>query len=281
MKVLIFGGTGLLGSDIVEVCREEHEIISAGSADADITDFQAVYDYVKAHRPEVVINCAAMTNVDKCENEPDLAFKINAIGAKNIAIACRDMDARLIHISTDYVFDGKKEEAYTEFDPVNPISVYGESKLAGERFVQMATTKFMIMRTSWVFGTKRRHFIDYVIESINNSDEVIAVKDMVSSPTFSYDLAKTIKRMIPMNQVGIFHASNKGYCSRVQMVEEIMKIMKKQTHMQVLNQSQWQKPAARPIFSALKNYHLSLINEDNMSGWRDALRRYIKFKYQA
>jgi dTDP-4-dehydrorhamnose reductase len=281
MKVLVFGGTGLLGSDITEVCKADHEIISAGSADADITDFNAVYDYVKAHRPEVVINCAALTDVDKCEENPDLAFRINAMGPKNIAVACRDFNARLIHLSTDYVFDGKKGDSYTEFDQVNPISVYGRSKLAGEQFVQMGTTKFMIVRTAWIFGTKRRHFVDYVIESINKGEEIIAVKDMVSSPTFSHDLAETMNRMIMMNQVGIFHAANKGYCSRVQMVEEIMKILKKQTRVQVLNQSQWKRPAARPAFSALKNYHLSLMNEDNMAGWRDALKRYIKFKYQA
>ena len=281
MKVMVLGGTGLLGSDIVELCRAEHEVISAGSAEADITDFQSIYDYIKAHKPEVVVNCAAITDVDKCEENPDLAYKVNAMGPKNIAIACRDMNAKLIHVSTDYVFDGKKGEPYTEFDQPNPVNIYGRSKLAGEQLVQAATNRSMIVRTAWVFGTRRKHFVDYVIESINKSDEIIAVKDMVSSPTFSHDLAETIVRLVSLNQVGLYHAANKGYCSRVQMVEEIMKVLKKQTRVQVLNQSQWKRPAARPAFSALRNYHLSLINEDNMAGWRDALKRYIKFKYQA
>ncbi len=278
---MILGATGLLGSDIVKECGSDFEVVSAGSADADITDQEAIYNYVKAHKPDVVINSAALTDVDKCEENPDMAYRINAMGPKNVAMACRDFNAKLIHLSTDYVFDGKKGEPYTEFDTVNPISVYGKSKVAGEQFVQAAMNKFMIIRTAWIFGPKRRHFVDYVIDAINKGEEIIAVKDMVSSPTLSQDLAETIKKLIPMNQLGIFHIANKGYCSRVEMVEEIMKIMRKQTRVQVLSQSQWKRPAARPHFSALKNYHLSLINEDVMAGWRDALKRYIKYKYQA
>lgn len=281
MKIVMFGGNGLLGSDIIKVCSGEHEIIALGSADVDITNSEAVYNLIKAHKPEAVINSAALTDVDKCEGNPDLAYRVNAMGPKNIAIACRDFNARMIHISTDYVFDGKKESPYDEFEPVNPVNIYGKSKVAGEQFVQMCTERFMIIRTAWVFGTKRKHFVDYVIDSINKGEEVIAVKDMISSPTYSLDLAELIKDLLPLNQAGIFHGVNKGYCSRVQMVEEIMKLMNKQTRVQVLSQSQWKKPAARPVFSALKNYHLHLLDKDTMSGWRDALKRYIKYKYMA
>jgi len=139
----------------------------------------------------------------------------------------------------------------------------------------------MILRTAWVFGSRRRHFVDYVAECINKGEDIIAVRDMVSSPTFSVDLAGIIKKMIPINTFGVFHAANKGYCSRLQMVEEIMKIMRKTTRVQVLNQSQWKRPALRPEFSALKNYHLQLMDIDNMAGWRDALKRYLRFKSQA
>lgn len=281
MKVVMFGGNGLLGSDIIKACSGENEIISLGSADIDITDQEAVYNLIKAHKPEAVINSAALTDVDKCELNPDLAFRVNAMGPKNIAIACRDFNARMIHISTDYVFDGKKDSPYDEFEQVNPVNVYGKSKVAGEQYVQMCTEKFMIIRTAWVFGAKRRHFVDYVIEAINKGEEVIAVKDMVSSPTYSLDLAELINEILPLNQTGVFHGVNKGYCSRVQMVEEIMKIMNKQTHVQVLSQSQWKKPAARPVFSALKNYHFQLLDRDSMSGWKDALKRYIRSKYIA
>ena len=281
MKVVMFGGNGLLGSDIIKLCAGEHEVISLGSADVDITHNEAVHSLIKAHKPEAVINCAALTDVDKCEINPDLAYRVNAMGPKNIAIACRDFGARMIQISTDYVFDGKKETPYDEFEQINPISIYGKSKAAGEQFVQMCTERFMIIRTAWVFGSKRKHFVDYVVEAINKGEEVIAVKDMVSSPTYSLDLAELIKEVLPLNQTGIFHGVNKGYCSRVQMVEEIMKIMNKQTRVQVLSQSQWKKPAARPVFSALKNYHFQLLDIDSMSGWKDALKRYIRFKYEA
>jgi dTDP-4-dehydrorhamnose reductase len=280
VKVVIFGGNGLLGADIIDVCKDEHDIIALRSSEVDITDQESVYSLIKAHRPDIVINSAALTDVDKCEMDPDLAYRVNAMGPKNIAIACRDFNARMIQISTDYVFDGKKGEPYDEFQPVNPINNYGRSKVAGEQFVQMCTEKFMIIRTAWVFGAKRKHFVDYVVESINKGEEVIAVKDMISSPTYSRDLAEMIKNTMVLNETGIFHGVNKGYCSRVQMVEEIMKIMKKQTRVQVLLQSQWKKPAARPVFSALKNYHLQLMDKDCMAGWRDALKRYIKFKHK-
>ncbi|MCE5300073.1 MAG: dTDP-4-dehydrorhamnose reductase [Spirochaetia bacterium] len=279
MKVLVFGGTGLLGTDIIEACKDEYKMVKSGSAECDITDAAKVYDFVKTHRPDVVINSAAITDVDKCESDHDTAFKINAMGPKNIAIACRDFNARLMHISTDYVFDGKKGDSYSEFDKPNPINVYGQSKLLGEELVQTSGAKYMIIRTAWIFGSHRKHFVDYVAESITNGTEIVAVKDMVSSPTFSVDLADTIKALIPLNQYGVFHACNKGYCSRVQMVEEIMKIMRKTTRVQVMNQSQWKRPAARPVFSALKNYHLHLMDIDTMAGWRDALKRYIKYKY--
>jgi dTDP-4-dehydrorhamnose reductase len=281
MKVLVFGGAGLLGTDIIEGCRDENEMIAPASSECDITKAEEVYEYIMIHRPDVVINSAAITDVDKCEEYPDAAFCINAMGAKNIAVACRDFSVKMMHISTDYVFDGTKGDAYSESDPVNPINAYGRSKAMGEELVKTSGAKYMIIRTAWVFGARRRHFVDYVADCINKGEEIIAVKDMVSSPTYSVDLAETIKKMIPINTFGTFHAANKGYCSRVQMVEEIMKIMRKTTRVQVLNQSQWKRPAMRPAFSALKNYHLQLMDIDNMAGWRDSLKRYLRSKSRA
>jgi dTDP-4-dehydrorhamnose reductase len=280
MKVLIFGGTGLLGTDIHKVCKGDFDVVALGSSDVNITNLDAVYHSVKTHKPDVAINSAALTDVDICEQDPDKAYIVNAMGPKNIAMACRDMKIKLIQISTDYVFDGDKKEPYTEFDTAAPVNVYGRSKLAGEEFVKMITNNFMIIRTAWLFGERRNHFVDYVINALKNGNEITAVRDMMSSPTFSLDVAETIKKMLAMNQTGIFHMCNKGYCSRVEMVEEIMKITNKPGHMNVTNQSQWKKPAKRPVFSALRNYHLSLINEDDMSGWRDALKRYIKTKFK-
>ena len=135
-----------------------------------------------------------MADVDKCEQDPDKAYIVNAMGPKNIAMACRDMKIKLIHISTDYVFDGEKKEPYTEFDPTGPVSVYGRSKLAGEEFVKMISDNFMIIRTAWLFGERRNHFVDYVINALKNGNEITAVKDMMSSPTYSRDVAEMIKK---------------------------------------------------------------------------------------
>ncbi len=279
MKLMVFGATGLLGTDIMNACRNDFDATGLSSRDADITDIDAVYNKIKILKPDVVINSAALTDVDKCENEPDKAYSVNAVGPKNIAIACRDFKARFIHISTDYVFDGEGERPYTEFDEPAPVNVYGRAKLAGENMVRDILDNFMILRTAWIFGETRKHFVDYVAENIKKGDEIIAVKDMVSSPTYSADLAAAVKNCITMKETGVFHAANKGYCSRVSMVEEIMKVLKKQTKVKVVNQSQWERPAKRPKFSALKNYHLSLIDRDTMAGWRDSLKRYVKYKY--
>jgi len=279
MKVLILGGTGLLGTDLERVFKAENEVLAFGSADCDITKLDSVYHTVKTHKPDVVINSAALADVDKCEKEPDPAYLVNAIGPKNIAMVCRDNKLKMVHVSTDYVFDGEKKSPYTEFDKTNPVNVYGLSKLAGEELIKGISNNYIIVRTAWLFGEHRNHFVDYVINGINNGNEIIAVKDMVSSPTYSLDVAEQIKKLVHINQTGVFHACNKGYCSRLELVEEIMKVMKKSANLAVVNQSQWKKPAKRPVFSALRNYHMALINEDDMAGWRDALKRYIKYKF--
>ncbi len=281
MKVLIFGGTGLLGSDIKKVCDASGKSVKPlDSKAADITDLEIVINKVKAESPDVVINCAALTDVDACERDPDKAFKVNAIGPKNIAIACRQMNIKMIHVSTDYVFDGEAGRPYTEFEKVNPVNQYGKSKVAGEDFVKAIMNDFIIIRTAWIFGEKRNHFVDYVVNGLKSGTEIIAVRDMVSSPTYSLDLAELINSLLDTNETGIFHGCNKGYCSRVEMVEEIMKIMNKPGHVKVMNQSQWKRDAKRPVFSALKNYHLDLIDKDIMAGWRDALKRYIRNKIE-
>lgn len=279
MKVLILGGTGLLGTDITKVFKKDCEVVSFGSAEADITKLDAVLHAVKTHKPDVVINSAAMADVDKCEAEPDNAYLVNAIGPKNIAMVCRDYRLKMVHISTDYVFDGEKKSPYTEFDKTNPLNIYGQSKLAGEELIKDIHNNYLILRTAWLFGERRNNFVDYVINGVTNGNDIIAVKDMVSSPTFSLDVAEEVKKLVDIGQTGVFHVCNKGYCSRLELVEEIMKIMKKTTNLTVVNQSQWKKPAKRPVFSALRNYHMALINEDDMAGWRDALKRYIKYKF--
>ena len=172
-------------------------MIAPSSSDCDITKAEEVYEYIMIHRPDVVINSAAITDVDKCEEYPDSAFCINAMGAKNIACACRDFSVKMMHISTDYVFDGTKGDAYSESDAVNPINAYGRSKAMGEDLVKTSGAKYMIIRTAWVFGARRRHFVDYVADCINKGEEIIAVRDMVSSPTYSVGPGRDDKKNDP------------------------------------------------------------------------------------
>ncbi|HDQ25300.1 MAG TPA: dTDP-4-dehydrorhamnose reductase [bacterium] len=279
MKVLILGGTGMLGTDIAAIMEKAgHDVIVHGSQETDITGLDCVIKTAAAHKPQVIINSAAITDVDKCEAEPDNAYRVNAIGPKNAAIACRKFKAKLVHISTDYVFDGEKGSPYTEFDAPNPVNIYGKSKLLGEDFVKSICNDYCIIRVAWLFGTKRSHFVDYVADSLVKGSEIIAVKDMVSSPTYAADAASMISKLAVSEEAGTFHSCNKGYCSRVQLVEEIMKITNKKGPVKVVNQSQWLRLAKRPAFSALKNHHLGLIDKDEMAGWRDALKRYMRYK---
>ena len=281
MKILLFGAGGLVGKELVALyARTANEVNRPTSAEVDITKFEQVQDFVNEHKPELIINCAALTDVDKCELEEDTAYKINALGPKHIALAAREQHAKVIHLSTDYVFDGEKGEPYNEFDATQPINIYGKSKLDGEEFIKEVTDDFMIIRTAWVFGKGRGNFVDYVVDGVLKQKEITAIKDMVSSPTYAEDLAVQIKKMAETRETGIFHMANKGYGTRLEIVEEIMSLIGKPANVKVITQRQWEKPAKRPAFSALNNYHLTVLGKNEMPEWKEALKRYLKAKYK-
>jgi dTDP-4-dehydrorhamnose reductase len=236
MKILITGITGLLGSEIAALLEEKHEIIgiarenSFGSVETlklDISDYETVYRAVTKLNPDLIIHAAAMSNVDACESDPDQAFRVNAIGTRNLALACQRFDAALMYISTDYVFSGEgtPEGGYTEFNAASPQGVYARSKLYGELYVQQLLSKFFIIRTAWLFGGKRGNFVSHAAASLRDGKEIKAASDMTSSPTYVKDLAAAVIRLIDQPVYGIYHLTNSGFGSRHEIVMAIAKMM--------------------------------------------------------
>ncbi|MFQ5510243.1 MAG: dTDP-4-dehydrorhamnose reductase [Candidatus Krumholzibacteriia bacterium] len=281
MTIVIFGGDGQLGSDLRQALSAG-DVVPVGHEDADIVDANAVAGAVAGARPQWVINSAAMTHVDRCEEEDVRAFEINALGARNVAVAARSHGARIVHISTDYVFDGSKGEPYVEEDLPRPISAYGLSKLAGEMFVRTLHPEHYIIRTSGLYGLHRcrgkgTNFVDTMLRLSRERDVLRVVSDEVLTPTFSHDLAQQIRVMIEENPpYGIYHATNLGQCSWHEFAAEIFRLAGSGARLEETTAAEWKAPARRPACSVLKNAALEGAGIQSMPDWKDALRRYLE-----
>lgn len=290
MKVLVTGASGLLGHDVWRLLEKEHEVMGIGRqrpawADAprwrecDLTNAALTYAAVTKENPEVVIHCAAYNNVDGAEKDSAMAYQVNAMAARNLALACQRFDATLLSVSTDYVFDGHNppSDGYREFDPANPISVYGQSKRWGEMYVQQLLTKYFIVRTSWLFGPSRPTWVDKIVDLASENQPVQAVKDMVSAPTYTPDLAEAIVRLAQSRHYGIYHLTNAGFCSRVELAQEVLRIHKRgdYKHLNIMTLAQLKLPAARPAFSGMQNLAWTLDGFPPLRSWRDALREHF------
>ncbi len=274
-KILVTGCNGQLGKAINEVYKNEQvELINTDVADLDITDISAVMEYVKEKNPDVIINCAAHTNVNACESEWDLAYKINAIGPRNLSIAAAKNDAKLIHVSTDYVFDGTADVPYTEFSNVSPLGAYGKTKLAGEEFVKQFAKDFIIIRTAWLYGDGK-NFVKTMLALAEKNDEVSVVKDQIGSPTSAMELARMIKHVEPTDNYGVFHGTCEGSCSWADFAEEIFKLAGKTTKVKHITTEEFPTPAKRPAYSVLDNYMLKLTTDYQFADWKDALKEYM------
>ncbi|MDE6026164.1 MAG: dTDP-4-dehydrorhamnose reductase [Lachnospiraceae bacterium] len=277
-KILVTGCNGQLGRAINEVYRNEQaELINTDVADLDITDVGAVISYVENKKPDVIINCAAHTNVNACESEWDLAYKINAIGPRNLSIASSKIGAKLIHVSTDYVFDGTSDVPYTEFSDVAPLGAYGKTKLAGEEFVKQFAKDFFIIRTAWLYGDGK-NFVKTMLSLAEKNDVVSVVKDQIGSPTSAMELARMIKYVEPTDNYGIFHGTCEGFCSWADFAEEIFKLAGKTTKVKHITTEEFPTPAKRPAYSVLDNYMLRLTTDYQFADWRDALKEYMSDK---
>ncbi len=285
-KILVTGCNGQLGRAVRAVyAGEDVEFINTDVAEADgiraldITDVKAVCSLVEAAKPEVIINCAAHTNVDACETQWDAAYRINAIGPRNLSIAAAKTGAKLIHVSTDYVFEGNGTKPYTEFDEIHPISAYGKTKAEGERFVRDFAGKYFIFRTAWLYGDGK-NFVKTMLRLSESHDEVSVVEDQQGSPTSAVELARAIHHFEPTENYGIFHATCEGATNWADFAEEIFARAGKNTKVRHVTSEEYARmnpaSAKRPAYSILENYMMKLTGDYRMADWRDALDEYMK-----
>ena len=269
-----------MGRDL-ELALGDWSVIGMRYEDVDVADAEAVNEAVAAAAPAWVINAAAMTHVDHCETDERLAFEVNALGARYVARAAGATGARLIHISTDYVFDGAKGAPYVESDPPRPLNVYGATKLAGEWFAADACPHHYIVRTSGLYGThecwgKGTNFVETMLRLSRDHTHLRIVRDEVLTPTFTEDLAAQVRRLIEAEpNPGIYHATNEGQCSWLDFATEIFRLAGKPIALEGITSSQWGAPARRPANSVLENAALKTADINVFSDWSDALARYL------
>lgn len=278
MKIAVIGSTGQLGVDLIKVFQKGHEVVGLTHKDIEVADYNSCL-VLKEQQPDVVINTAAFHKVDQCEEEPLKTFSVNAIGARNIASISKEIEATVIYISTDYVFDGSKTEPYIEDDIPNPINTYGISKLAGELYTKH-NPKHYIIRVASLFGVtgasgKGGNFVETMIAKAKKNEPISVVDDMWMSPTYTMDAAKIIKAILELNMpFGIYHATNVGYCTWFQFAQEIFNFTALKPVLTRIKTKQLQIKAVRPKFSALKSIKLSRYGVQPRD-WRQALRDYL------
>lgn len=264
----------MLGSDISKVFSDI-ELTAFTLNDFDITDLDKSVSIIKETNPDFLIHTAAYTDVDGCELDPEKAYLVNGIGARNAAIACEEIKCPIIYISTDYVFDGAKKEPYDEWDITDPINRYGLSKLLGERFVSSMTNRFYIVRTSWLYGRNGKNFVETISRLLSEKDEIDVVDDQVGSPTFTYDLALKLRELIGKGY-GTYHITNSSHCSWYEFAVEIAGQKPGKTRIKPTTSDKFKRAAKRPAFSVLDNAMLRLEGLDELRPWKDALKDYYR-----
>lgn len=279
MKVLVTGVKGQLGFD---VCREldKRNIENRGidRDDCDITDENAVLDYIKSYTPDVVVHCAAYTAVDRAEDEKEICYNVNVKGTEYIARACKEIDAKMVYISTDYVFEGVGETAYEIDDKAAPDNTYGITKYQGEEAVRKILHKYFIIRISWVFGINGSNFINTMMKLGESRSELNVVADQIGSPTFTYDTAPLICDMIATEKYGTYHATNEGYCSWADLAEYIFSVTGQKVLVHHIKSEEYPTKASRPKNSRLSKSSLDKAGFKRLPDWKDAVKRYINEK---
>lgn len=277
-KVWITGANGRLGRAINEILNPvEVEILNTDIDDVDITDNQGVILFGDRNRPDAIINCAGLTDTRQCEENPELAFRVNALGARNLSISARKTGARIVHLSTDDVFDGAADRPYTEFDTPNPLTVYGKSKLAGENFVKEFAPKHIILRSSWVYG-EGESFLTRVMEAAKRGEEIKVADDQTASPTCVKELAKLAVTLMNTAEYGVYHAACEGSCSRLEFTRAIFEYLDRTPLVSPVPYKKGEWECARPKYSVLDNYMLRISGIYKMPHWQDALKIYLSGK---
>lgn len=276
MKILVTGGKGQLGKAIAQAgLAAGHEIAALSSTEMDVTDYGAVIKAVDEFRPQAIIHAAAYTNVDKAESDSDGAFRTNAVGTRNVAAACLNRDIKLVYVSTDYVFDGTATQPYTEFDPVNPQTVYGRTKLYGEQLAAQICPRLFIARTAWLYGDGN-NFVRTMLKLAAEKKPLRVVSDQTGSPTNTADLAQALLRILPTEGYGTYHMTNNGACTWYEFARKIFSLTGTPVEVIPVTTEEFPRPARRPKYSVLRNYMLEMTAGDSFRDWDEALRDFLQ-----
>ncbi|MCP4682766.1 MAG: dTDP-4-dehydrorhamnose reductase [Desulfobacterales bacterium] len=279
MNILICGSRGQLGNDCTQVLQRSHEVQRFTSKELDICDPEVVNEVFGKVEPNVVINCAAFTKVDECEMKKELAWKVNVEGPGNLGIASKRIGAQLIHFSTDYVFDGKKQapETYTEQSATNPVSYYGISKLEGEEAIRNAIDEHIILRTAWLYGIKGQNFLKTMLRLSLEYPfrEITVVNDQFGNPTWSFQLALQVEKLIEARGKGTYHATSEGYCTWYELATCFLEKMEVPHSIIPCSTKEYPTPAKRPVNSILENQRLNQAGINLMDHWKIGLEQFV------
>lgn len=281
MKVAVIGANGQLGSDICKVFSKRHEVLPLVHDDIEVGDLDNVREVFQRLRPDVVINTAAFHNVPKCEDEPELAFKINGLGAKNLARAADQLDIALVHYSTDYVFDGKKAQPYLETDAAHPLNIYGLTKLNGEYLAMDHCRRHFVVRISGIYGStpcraKGGNFVTTMMRLAQEKPEVRVVNDEILTPTWVADIARNTLSLVETDAYGLYHMTAAGSCSWFEFAQVIFSTLEFRTPLLPCTADEFPSPVKRPAYSVLENGNLQISDLDQMPHWRDSLVNFLQ-----
>lgn len=276
MKIVITGAKGQLGTELINQLQinDKYEVIPTDRGELNIIDINDVNKFLLNHKPDVVINCAAHTAVDLCETDVENAYKINAIGPRNLAIVCEKIGAKLVQVSTDYVFDGNGNRPYREDDITCPNSIYGTSKLMGENFVKEFCSKYFIVRTAWLYG-EGNNFVRTMLKLAETNKELNVVNDQFGSPTSTVDLAKAIIHLISTEHYGTYHGTCEGQCSWYDFAKKIFELKNIDIKVNPVTSEEFKRPAPRPAYSVLDNFMLKLVGLNSFRNWEESLKEYL------
>ncbi len=271
----------MLGSDVCRAFERFHDVFPLDIEDFDITDESATRQELAEAHPDLVIHCAAYTDVDGAERNERRAHEVNGLGTRNVALGCRDCDIPMVYVSTDYVFDGKKRSPYVEGDDPNPLNVYGKSKLEGEEHVRRLLVRAYVVRTAWLYGRNGNNFIYKILKrsglppSGRKSPELRVVDDQVGSPTYTLDLAKSIVALVATGRHGLYHLANAGHCSWYEFARKVFELLGRKVRLEPTGSPSLRQPARRPSFSALESRIWGSIVGEGLRNWDEALADFL------
>jgi len=274
--ILVTGASGQLGQELVRLNEDRIHLIGCGRQQLDVTNLAQCREVVSDIQPSAIIHAGAYTAVDKAETDVDEAYRVNAIGTRNLALASREQGSKLCYISTDYVFDGTSARPYNEYDNTNPQSVYGKSKRAGETMVQSLSSHYFIVRTSWVYGQYGNNFVKTMLKLATERDSVSVVQDQTGSPTYTLDLARFLIDLLKTEAYGIYHESNAGTCTWYEFAQAIFEEIGSPIRVEPCSTSQFPRPAPRPAYSVMDHSAIRQNGLQDLRHWRVALTDFLK-----